>query len=79
MRQVARCEWANGEPVISVRLVPLSVDSFLAKPKGAGNVLRIVYEDGSETRLTGLGAGREPTAESVMSDVEQIEAMRVRV
>ena len=52
-----------------VRLEKLPADDFLAGTDGEENRLLISLAGGRELRVTGKGAGRWPTAESVLADL----------
>jgi homoserine dehydrogenase len=47
-------------------------DSFLAQARGAENRLEIEFTSGERVRLRGQGAGRWPTATSVMGDLQEV-------
>ena len=75
IRQVARAELdaSNGHRVVaSVQpaLVPLS--SMLARVEGSRNVVVVEGRFGGETAFSGHGAGGNPTAVAVVSDLESI-------
>lgn len=57
---------------ISVRPMMIPRSSQLAKVSGAVNSVMLVGEKGGNTTVTGRGAGGEPTAVAVLSDVVQI-------
>lgn len=69
VRLVAEAERA--ECGYSYRVGPqaLASDDFLAEARGAENRLEIMCADGTVHRLSGLGAGRVPTATAVFADV----------
>jgi len=72
IRQVSWAERAKGNPpkvFASVRpaLVPLT--SPLAKVEGSQNLVTVHGEYGGETAFLGLGAGGDPTAVAVVSDL----------
>jgi homoserine dehydrogenase len=57
---------------ISVRPMMIPRSSQLAKVSGAVNSIMLVGDKGGHTTITGRGAGGEPTAVAVLSDVVQI-------
>jgi homoserine dehydrogenase len=57
---------------ISVRPMIIPRSSQLAKVSGAVNCIMLVGDKGGNTSVTGRGAGGEPTAVAVLSDVVQI-------
>lgn len=59
---------AKGAPRAGVRLAALPANHFLAGAKDEENRVIITCESGRVVRLRGKGAGRGPTAESVLSD-----------
>jgi Homoserine dehydrogenase/Amino acid kinase family len=56
----------------SVALEDLAADDFLAGACGAENRIEIELDDGRILRLNGRGAGRWPTATSVLGDVAEV-------
>jgi homoserine dehydrogenase len=79
IRQIARAELVgddNGRVFASVQpsLVPLS--SSLARVEGSRNVVVVEGVFGGETAFSGYGAGGDPTAVSVVSDLEAIRSGR---
>lgn len=69
IRLVASCS-ANGDSVIgSVRAESLESDDYLAATAGEENRVEIETSDGERVRLSGKGAGRWPTASSVLADL----------
>jgi homoserine dehydrogenase len=70
LRLVATCERAAGGQVqASVRLCELPESDFLAGTRAEDNRVEILTHDGEVVRLSGKGAGRWPTALSVLGDV----------
>ncbi len=59
---------AKGAPRAEVRLTALPASHYLAGAKNEENRVVITCESGRVARLRGKGAGRGPTAESVLSD-----------
>jgi len=71
-KQVALAERTPAGVTAEVRLRQVPADSPLAKPRLEENCLVITCADGTETVLHGKGAGRDPTADSVFSDIETL-------
>ncbi len=73
VRQVAVFDGSPGagQGVLSVKPTILDDHSILGKTTGAQNVAKVTFTDGSELFLKGLGAGRWPTTQSVLSDLYQ--------
>jgi homoserine dehydrogenase len=72
VRLVASCtRTADG---IAAAIAPRKLDAThpLASVRGAGNALVITLENGESIVLTGLGAGRWPTTESVIGDLLEL-------
>ena len=69
LRLVASCELEGDQVRGRVRLEALSEDDYLAPTSAEQNRVEIVKRDGERVRLQGKGAGRWPTARSVLSDV----------
>jgi len=64
---------ADGEGgVAKVALVPVDTTHPLARCRGADNAVAITLKSGRTIELSGRGAGRWPTAESVMGDLLQL-------
>lgn len=69
LRLIAECE-RSGERVRGhVRLVELPANEFLARARKEENRVEIHTDSGRSVRLTGRGAGRWPTATSILGDV----------
>ncbi|MCA9291655.1 MAG: hypothetical protein KDA25_11050 [Phycisphaerales bacterium] len=68
IRQVARLTIRDGIARAAVRLEPVPDDDPLARVREEHNVAVIEWNDGSCEILRGRGAGRWPTAESVVAD-----------
>jgi len=77
IRLVARCEQTADGYAATVRPVCLAVDDPLAQVRGANNLLRLRLESGDAVVVTGRGAGRWPTSESVFADVMEIYRYRL--
>lgn len=73
VRQLAVADCAGGQ----ITLVPVAGDPLFADLPDAGNAIRITLADGRVLTRSGLGAGREPTAESVWADLTDLLAGRV--
>jgi homoserine dehydrogenase len=69
IKLIAHCAWHNNE--LHAYVKPLVVDhpSFFTNICGAENGILIELMDGDIIQLRGKGAGRYPTAESVVSDL----------
>ncbi|HKK29491.1 MAG TPA: homoserine dehydrogenase, partial [Alphaproteobacteria bacterium] len=61
----------------AVRPVRLPAEDPLAQVRGANNLLRLRLEAGDTVVVTGRGAGRWPTSESVFADVMEIYRYRL--
>ncbi|MBK7190559.1 MAG: hypothetical protein IPH86_18285 [bacterium] len=72
MRQVASMVRDGASWRAQVCLAPISPDSPLRRARAAQNVVIIRRDDGSQEILHGGGAGRWPTAESVVGDLWQL-------
>ncbi len=72
LRQVARlCRTVSGVSA-SVRLEALDRDDPLARTKNEGNAVLFTPESGPATLVTGKGAGRIPTAASLVGDLRRL-------
>lgn len=69
VRLVASCEVADGAPRASVRAETLDSSDYLAGARHEENRVELTTASGDTVRLSGKGAGRWPTALSVMGDV----------
>jgi homoserine dehydrogenase len=71
IRQVSEAQHDLGSRVVRARVGPALVhaDSPLARPVGNQNVVVTQGEFGGETAFLGLGAGGDPTAVAVVSDL----------
>jgi len=72
VRLVASCERGSGGVLARVEPIVLPSSHPLARVGGAGNCLITELDDGNRHVLRGAGAGRWPTAESVLSDVFRV-------
>ncbi len=75
IRQVSRVERSldeNSEPSASVQLMLVPSASPLAHAEGSQNVVVVDGVRSGETALSGFGAGGDPTAVAVVSDVRAI-------
>jgi len=77
IRLVARCEQTAEGYTAAVRPVRLPAEDPLAQVRGANNLLRLRLEAGDTVVVTGRGAGRWPTSESVFADVMEIYRYRL--
>jgi homoserine dehydrogenase len=75
LRQVGRVD-RDGN--FSVHVAPLPQDAFLAGARGPENRFRLVFADGQEVLLSGLGAGRWPTAEAMFADLLDLHRLRAQ-
>jgi homoserine dehydrogenase len=75
---IARARQLNTGIFASVAPEVPPVGSFLAEAKGAENRVEIELSNGGIIRLRGQGAGRKPTAVSVMADLHEV-ARRIEV
>jgi homoserine dehydrogenase len=71
LRLVANCEPVAGQIRGTVKLCALSASDFLAGARAEENRVEIVTRTGTVVRLAGKGAGRWPTALSVLGDVHE--------
>lgn len=71
-RQVASIKLADEKCRARVELVAVSDRHPLAECRGASNAVLITLRNGQAIRLQGRGAGRWPTAESVMGDLLEL-------
>ena len=83
VRLVARCEGADsGRVRLSVRPEAVASGDPLGAVRDEENVLVVTLADDAEVRVWGRGAGRRPTALSVLADLEalrlQAEAAHLR-
>jgi homoserine dehydrogenase len=76
IRLVAECKKTDGRIVAGVMPVELPLDHPLAQVVGAENRLIVQPELGDAIVVSGAGAGRWPTTESVMADLFEIRRRR---
>lgn len=69
LRQVGRLSRSASGVTARVRLEALDIDDPLARTRNEGNAVLITTEFGSTTLVTGKGAGRVPTATSLVGDL----------
>ena len=72
IRQVSRAELRDGKLLLTVEPTLVSRHSPLAAVEGGENLIVSTGEFGGETVFSGLGAGGNPTAVAVVSDLLQI-------
>jgi len=77
IRLVARCWKENGEVFAEVLPRELPAEHPLAQVRGESNMLRLELETGEELLVSGKGAGRWPTSESVFADLMEIYRYRM--
>jgi homoserine dehydrogenase len=75
LRQVGR---VDRDGLYTVKVAALPQDAFLAGARGPENRFRIVFSDGSEQMISGLGAGRWPTAEAMFADLLDLHRLRAQ-
>lgn len=78
LRQVARLSRTAAGVTASVRLEALSPDDPLARARGEGNCVLFTAEDGAASLVCGKGAGRIPTASSLVGDIQRLCRTRVQ-
>jgi homoserine dehydrogenase len=78
VRLVAACTRSASDADLRVAPRRLDADHPLASVRGTGNAIVIVVEDGEPIVLTGLGAGRWPTTESVIGDLLELSRLAPR-
>ena len=75
IRQVSRAQRAgDGQVRAAVQPMLVSRSSPLARVDGSGNIVVVEGELGGETAFSGHGAGGDPTAVAVVSDLEAVAA-----
>lgn len=74
IRQVSRAELLDGSGAVTASVQPMlvSLTSPLARAEGSQNVVVVNGAYGGETAFRGFGAGGDPTAVAVVSDLEAI-------
>jgi homoserine dehydrogenase len=78
-RLVASARRAHGRVQARVRPERLLPGDFLATTEEAGNALELVLGNGELLRVRAQGAGRWPTAEAVLADLDDLRLLRARV
>ena len=75
IRQVSRAQrGADGRVCAGVQPMLVPQSSALARVSGSGNIVVVEGERGGETAFSGHGAGGDPTAVAVVSDLEAVAA-----
>lgn len=75
IRQVSRAQrGADGRVCAGVQPMLVPQASALARVSGSGNIVVVEGERGGETAFSGHGAGGDPTAVAVVSDLEAVAA-----
>ena len=69
IRQVARAEWAGGQVAASVGPTLVALRSPLAWSRGTENMVILSGQYGGDVVFSGHGAGGDPTAVAVVSDL----------
>lgn len=79
LRQLATCRLVDGERLdLSVQTHLVSKESMLAKVEGPFNAVQVATESGGEFLFCGRGAGGDPTAVAVLSDIIELARSGVR-
>jgi homoserine dehydrogenase len=78
LRQIARCSVEDGAVRAEVSL-EIAVQDMFQGLEGEGNALKVVLDGGRVLACRGRGAGRWPTAESVLADLGDIARASIRV
>jgi homoserine dehydrogenase len=78
VKQVGRCVQGPDGVSAAVQLEALDPSSPFAVLRGERNGLRVVGADGRVWRCAGRGAGRWPTAESVLADIADVRRAAAR-
>jgi homoserine dehydrogenase len=76
LRQIARAERQNGRVVSSVMFERVTADSPFFDLESEWNALSLTLGSGQTLTVRGRGAGRWPTAESVLADVFDLRRSR---
>ncbi|MFN3834452.1 MAG: homoserine dehydrogenase [Glycocaulis sp.] len=76
VRQLARLARAGGGVHAAVRLDLVDADSVFYRTRDEGNAVVIQLQDAPGIVLTGKGAGRVPTAASMIGDIRRLLAER---
>jgi homoserine dehydrogenase len=79
MRQVARCAREGGAVKGEVELKSGVNDMLFRRLEGEANALKVVLEGGRVFACRGRGAGRWPTAESVLADACELVRSHIRI
>lgn len=76
LRQVARLARSGGGVHAAIRLDLVDADSVFYRTRDEGNAVVIQLQDAPGIVLTGKGAGRVPTAASMIGDIRRLLAER---
>jgi homoserine dehydrogenase len=81
IRQLAHAEYDGARATLTAWVAPVTVprDSVFGRTTGAHNVAVITGEHAGEIVISGAGAGGDPTAVAIMSDVAAISRDRAAV
>lgn len=72
-KQVASAILVDGGPALRVSLTQVAESNPLSKPRLEENTLVVTLADGTTRVVHGKGAGRLPTALSILADLERLE------
>jgi homoserine dehydrogenase len=72
LRQIGQLSRSATGITASVRLEALAIDDPLARTRNEGNAVLFTPQFGAATLVTGKGAGRVPTAASLVGDLERL-------
>lgn len=76
-RQISRCRRDGDRLEATVDLEMVAADHPLFGVEGEDNALTVIDDGGASKMVQGKGAGRWPTASSVLADIEQLYASRI--
>jgi homoserine dehydrogenase len=78
VKQIGRCVLGEGGCAAEVTITTLDSDNPFGVLRGERNALRVVGAGGRVWTCAGRGAGRWPTAESVLADVADVRRAAAR-